>query len=386
MSHQPKPGAIAFASKVFDKSFDDKKKGNNNYRSSNSTDKGPNPNLKCTNCNKIFHIVDRCFDIVGYPLNYKKPNGQNNVKFMSNNNVVSSNNAASESRPSSFALPTLINEHIQRLMDLLSDKHVQNVHTNMDGWIVDSSKNQHISVSAKFIINIVDISNLGLIVGHPNVSLLSVHKLARGSELFVGFDEHKCYIQDLKEKNIVRTGKQSNGLYLFDIDNACKSDPSAFEDSEATDSVATSMEEETHPKGKGSLTHSQHDTSVCDTYSNLDIESTLVTAVMLVQNLRRSLRTHKVPAILNGFVVDIKSAINVLRYLKGSPSKGLKFTHNMLSYILEEYPDFDWAKCLKTIKSVSLDIVSFTMGISFRRKAKNMQLFPKHPLKLSTYP
>lgn len=78
------------------------------------------------------------------------------------------------------------------------------------------------TVSEKFLINIVDISNLGLTVGHPNgtqalvtkirdlkindiitlydvlvvpkytMSLLYVHKLARDSKLFVGFYEHKC--------------------------------------------------------------------------------------------------------------------------------------------------------------------------------------------------
>nr|GEW57678.1 ribonuclease H-like domain-containing protein [Tanacetum cinerariifolium] len=106
------------------------------------------------------------------------------------------------------------------------------------------------TVSAKFLINVVDISNLGLTIGHPNgtqalitkiddlkinnditvydvlvvpeytVSLLSVYKIARDSKLFVGFDETKCYIQDLKANIIVRIGNQCNGLYLFNVDNA----------------------------------------------------------------------------------------------------------------------------------------------------------------------
>ncbi|GJV57940.1 ribonuclease H-like domain-containing protein [Tanacetum coccineum] len=105
------------------------------------------------------------------------------------------------------------------------------------------------TVSAKFLINVVDISNLGLIVGHPNgtqalitkiedlkinnditlhdvlvvpeytVSLLSVHKLSRDSKLFVGFDESNCYIQDLKGNRTVGISNQYNCLYLFDMDN-----------------------------------------------------------------------------------------------------------------------------------------------------------------------
>ncbi|GJR47235.1 ribonuclease H-like domain-containing protein [Tanacetum coccineum] len=118
--------------------------------------------------------------------------------------------------------------------------------------IVDSEANQHMIVFAMFLTNVVDISNLGLTVGHPNgnqalitkigdlkinnevtlydvlvvpeyiVSLLSVHKVSRDSELFVGFDKSNCYIQDLKANRTVGIGKQYNGLYLFDVDNACK--------------------------------------------------------------------------------------------------------------------------------------------------------------------
>ncbi|GKA30195.1 hypothetical protein Tco_0716500 [Tanacetum coccineum] len=107
------------------------------------------------------------------------------------------------------------------------------------------------TVSANFLINVVDVSNLGLTVGHPNgthtliikigdlkindhitlynvpvvpkykVSLLSVHKLARDNNLFVGFDDHKCYIQDLKENKIVGIGNVNDDLYLFNIDSAC---------------------------------------------------------------------------------------------------------------------------------------------------------------------
>ncbi|GKD51335.1 ribonuclease H-like domain-containing protein [Tanacetum coccineum] len=119
------------------------------------------------------------------------------------------------------------------------------------GWIVDSGANQHMIVSAKFLVNVVDISNLGLTVGNPNgtqalitkigdlkinnitlydvlvvpeytISLLSVHKLSRNNKLFFGFDESNCYIQDLKANKIMGIDRQFNGLYMFDVDKACK--------------------------------------------------------------------------------------------------------------------------------------------------------------------
>ncbi|GJW40776.1 hypothetical protein Tco_0066621 [Tanacetum coccineum] len=61
-----------------------------------------------------------------------------------------------------------------------------------------------------------------LVVPGHTVSLLSVHKIDRDNKLFVGFDETKCYIQDLKANETVRIGNQCNGLYLLDVDNACK--------------------------------------------------------------------------------------------------------------------------------------------------------------------
>ncbi|GKD69729.1 hypothetical protein Tco_1323819, partial [Tanacetum coccineum] len=95
--------------------------------------------------------------------------------------------------------------------------------------------NQYLTGSTSGMINVVDISDLKIIVGHPNctlvvishvrnlklannvmlydvlvvprycVSLLSVNKLIRDSKIFVGFDENKCYIQDLKRGKILET-------------------------------------------------------------------------------------------------------------------------------------------------------------------------------------
>ncbi|GKE09605.1 ribonuclease H-like domain-containing protein [Tanacetum coccineum] len=100
-----KPAATAFAAKT----FDNKKKFNNNYKgsgsnsnfNSNNNNRGPNPNLKCTNCNKTGHTVDRCFDLIGYLAGYVKRNSNSNSRPVTSNNVstdvhsngVSSNNA-----------------------------------------------------------------------------------------------------------------------------------------------------------------------------------------------------------------------------------------------------------------------------------------------------
>ncbi|GJZ06693.1 ribonuclease H-like domain-containing protein [Tanacetum coccineum] len=121
------------------------------------------------------------------------------------------------------------------------------------GWIIDSGANQHLINSTKNMFNVSDISSLNLAMGHPNwtlakisaigslrptanvvlfdvlvipdynVSLMSVHKLIKDSKLFVGFDETKCYIQDLNLVKTLGTGSEADGLYLFDVDQIGKS-------------------------------------------------------------------------------------------------------------------------------------------------------------------
>ncbi|GJR57250.1 putative RNA-directed DNA polymerase [Tanacetum coccineum] len=225
-----KPHATTFVSK-----------GHDNKK----TSRGPNPNLKCTNYFKIGHTIERCFELNGYPPNYKKPNGQAS-KGQSQNKIASNNNAVSE-RPSTSSHVSLTNEQMLRLMTLINDKPTSPISANM----ADSGANQHMTITVH---NIVDIAHLGLTVGHPsgthaliqkigdlkltkditlydvlvvleyNASLLSVHKLARDNKLCVGFDEHKCYIQDLQKKEIVEIGIENGGLYLVNVDSAlnCK--------------------------------------------------------------------------------------------------------------------------------------------------------------------
>nr|GEX98976.1 ribonuclease H-like domain-containing protein [Tanacetum cinerariifolium] len=94
--------------------------------------------------------------------------------------------------------------------------------------------------------NLVDVSGLKLIVGHPNGtlakithagnlklnndvilfdilvvpeytdSLLSVNKLTKYSKLSVCFDESNCYIQDLRKGKVLKIASVFAGLYLFD--------------------------------------------------------------------------------------------------------------------------------------------------------------------------
>ncbi|GJV57939.1 ribonuclease H-like domain-containing protein, partial [Tanacetum coccineum] len=99
-----KPTATAFAAKTFDKKrFNMNNKGTSS--NTNNNNRGPNPNLKYTNCNKIGHTVDRCFELVGYPVGYVKKN------FNSNTRPVSSNNSTTDLNFDNVSSSTTSNSH-----------------------------------------------------------------------------------------------------------------------------------------------------------------------------------------------------------------------------------------------------------------------------------
>ncbi|XP_071714743.1 uncharacterized protein [Rutidosis leptorrhynchoides] len=85
-------------------------KKNANNASNFNNNRGPNPNLKCKKCNKIGHTIERCFELVGYPPNFKKNfnnnrnfNNFNNFRNTSNNNAASNEESISSSSPISFS-------------------------------------------------------------------------------------------------------------------------------------------------------------------------------------------------------------------------------------------------------------------------------------------
>ncbi|GKC42461.1 ribonuclease H-like domain-containing protein [Tanacetum coccineum] len=82
------------------------------------------------------HIVERCYDIIGYPLGYNKPKNQSssggqNKRVGSSNNVVAptSSDKLMIEAPLSFT-----NEQMLRLMNLINEKPSPSFHANMAGF------------------------------------------------------------------------------------------------------------------------------------------------------------------------------------------------------------------------------------------------------------
>ncbi|KAI3830073.1 hypothetical protein L1987_04206 [Smallanthus sonchifolius] len=239
--------------------------------------RGPNPNLKCSHCNKLGHTIDKCFELVGFPQNYKKTtSNQFHKSGTSNNVVVNKSNGSNASTSGSLLFTT---DQISKLLNLINEKNgTESQSCNLGGkscfsrnlfsshsffgccstydlgtnnnWVVDSGANQHMVESDENLINELDVSEFNFKVGHPNgtsakvtkignirlnenvtlfdvfvvpgykVNLLSIHKLAKDNKLLVAFDEHSCYIQDSQSKKIMVTGSQSDGLYFVGHESA----------------------------------------------------------------------------------------------------------------------------------------------------------------------
>ncbi|GJZ30369.1 ribonuclease H-like domain-containing protein [Tanacetum coccineum] len=200
---------------------------NNNRQSGGS-------GLFCETCGFNSHTIDRCFKIIGYPVDFgKKKFGNQNHK----NKGVSNNNSVGSSSSSDFS-----DEQVATLLSLIKDNKIgKNVQANMAG------ANQHMTYTDKDLDNVLDISHLKIKVGHPNgteafiskignlrlsngltlyvvmvileycVTLISVHKMAKENKIFVVFDESKCYFvnQDLNLKNVLGIGDQCEWLYYY---------------------------------------------------------------------------------------------------------------------------------------------------------------------------
>ncbi|GKA81561.1 ribonuclease H-like domain-containing protein [Tanacetum coccineum] len=200
--------------------------------------------LVCENCGFNGHTIDICFKIIGYPADFGKRNGNNNSSNQGvqnfNKRFVNNNNSFGSSS-NSFS-----DDQISKLITLIKENSLNStgkgVQANMAG------ANQHLTYTDKDLVNVIDISYLGIIVSHPNgtkacitkvgnmvlnktltlydvlvvpdncVSLMSVHKLARDNNLIVAFDESKCFVlpQYLRDLKVLRTGNQIDGLYYFD--------------------------------------------------------------------------------------------------------------------------------------------------------------------------
>ncbi|XP_071728128.1 uncharacterized protein [Rutidosis leptorrhynchoides] len=195
-------------------------------------------------------IIKRCYDIVGYPPGWVKRNN-NTYNNMSGNKVVSNYSLSEANTNNSVSSMPFSNEQISKLMSLINDKSVgASAHSNMEGnflnnneffnahinkffhpnsskitenvnlgWTIDSGATQHMTVSTKNLFNVVNVTNLGLTVSHPNGTFAKVTTIGnlKLTNKIVLYDilviPEYCDFIHVKSQRI---GRQFGGLYMFD--------------------------------------------------------------------------------------------------------------------------------------------------------------------------
>ncbi|GJU06584.1 ribonuclease H-like domain-containing protein [Tanacetum coccineum] len=170
---------------------------NNNWNNNNNNNQSRRlniTNLLCTHCNMNGHTADRCFELVGYPPNFKKNNNSGFNKDASSSNSVSG--SKDQSTSNSFT-----DEQFKKLMALISDK--------------SGSSSMPVNIAGSLRLTDQIVIHDVLVVPGYEVNLLSVHKLSKDNKYKVIFDENTCVIQDSVQMTQVGTGSESNGLYFL---------------------------------------------------------------------------------------------------------------------------------------------------------------------------
>nr|GEU59373.1 ribonuclease H-like domain-containing protein [Tanacetum cinerariifolium] len=196
------------------KTFNNNKKqinnnGNNFIRdTSNNVNRGPNPNLNCKHCGTIGHTIDSLSMttitlgwIIDFGTNQHltgSTSGMINVVDISDLKITVGhpNGTCLLGHPADHVLSLLkkdlnifdnisvpikefrLHQQLMKLMQYLMglDDYYQHVRSSLLireplPEIIDSGANQHLTGSTSGMINVVDISDLKIIVGHPNGTL-----------------------------------------------------------------------------------------------------------------------------------------------------------------------------------------------------------------------
>ncbi|GJR28915.1 ribonuclease H-like domain-containing protein [Tanacetum coccineum] len=135
-----------------------------------------------------------------------------NGKNVSNNNFVGSSSSN-----------WFFDEQMATLISLIKENFVngKGVHANMAVSHPNGTEAFITKIRNMPLTNYLTLYDVLVMPGYC-VSLMSVHKVARDSNLVIAFDEMHCYVlnQDLRAGKILGTCKQIGGLYYFDGNQA----------------------------------------------------------------------------------------------------------------------------------------------------------------------
>ncbi|KAJ1437402.1 Zinc finger, CCHC-type superfamily [Sesbania bispinosa] len=139
---------------------------------------------KCDHCQKVGHTKDECYEIIGYPPDWRRP----------------------------WVIDSGATEHITYDENLLKEIHSS---SQRPVQILDGT-NVPVKGSGKAKLpNGMEIDNV-LHIPEFQCNLLSISKLTREYDCALTFVADLCVMQDLHSRNLIGVGRHQDGLYLLE--------------------------------------------------------------------------------------------------------------------------------------------------------------------------
>lgn len=214
---------------------------------------------KCTHCGKLYHSVEECYEIVGYPKQGEK-GGRNGGKKEDSRYKLRGANKSAHMAAGSSPLPGIATEQYSKLVEYFSksgdtsqvarEENPTSVNmagniNNLNSWIIDPGATEHITCDSMLLENetscgteipvkipngetvpVKSIGNANLpnglklnqVLNIPDFkcNLLSVSKLTRNLNCALTFFPDFCVMQDLPLRNLIGIGRHCDGLYLLE--------------------------------------------------------------------------------------------------------------------------------------------------------------------------
>ncbi|GJT45562.1 hypothetical protein Tco_0954277 [Tanacetum coccineum] len=175
-SKNVKAGPFAFAVRPINANWNSNRNTINN--NNNNKKFGRVSNLVCKHCNMNGHIIDRCYELVGYPPGFKK----GNVDQSDVNNVNSDDKRNDHSKSTTH---TLTSDQYHQLMSLLSDigntskTHASVAVAHPNGTVEQVKQLGNFKLGNNLIVKdvlVVPGYQVSLLLGHPSDQVLVVLK------------------------------------------------------------------------------------------------------------------------------------------------------------------------------------------------------------------
>ncbi|XP_071728760.1 uncharacterized protein [Rutidosis leptorrhynchoides] len=224
--------------------FGKKQQGKGNNWVSNKRDERDNRgNEECAYYKKSGHIMEGCFDIIVYPdwWTKKAKNQSTKSRFQSKAANVTGQLQGITKEDYEFLLKLI---QSSKAKESIPNANMTSIIDTLNSWIIDSGASDHITNREEWLDNVISHKTIGpVIIPNGNsvpverignvkltdgislkrvlnvpefkCNLLTVGKLSNDLNCSLMFFLKKCFIQDLRSRNLIGMGELRDGLYYL---------------------------------------------------------------------------------------------------------------------------------------------------------------------------